>query len=253
MDRTLFDAACARALLRKSEGGGIGMLGEKSLHSSLKYYYEPDASLHERETLGFIADIRNENGVIEIQTRNLFSMKRKLESFLSEYEVTIVHPVIRRRRLIYLDSDTGELSRPRLSPRKGRTEDAYRELVHIREFIGRPGLHVIVPLVDAEEYRMRGAGKSRRRGGNADLKYELLPTELVSETRLFTPKDHIGLLPERFFENGKLRPFTVSELASELKLARMTASAMCAVMCSCGALTRERKGRAFVYCMEESA
>ena len=42
MDSVRFEAAAARALLRRPEGGGIGMLGEKSLHSALKYYYEPD-------------------------------------------------------------------------------------------------------------------------------------------------------------------------------------------------------------------
>jgi hypothetical protein len=49
---------------------GIGTLGEKALHSILKYTYEPDVSRHEIKVGGFYADIVNEQGIIEIHTRN---------------------------------------------------------------------------------------------------------------------------------------------------------------------------------------
>ena len=69
MDEVRFRAAVARALLRHREG--IGMLGEKSLHSALKYYYEPDETKHEIAFEGFFADIMNEDGITEIQTGSL--------------------------------------------------------------------------------------------------------------------------------------------------------------------------------------
>ena len=233
--------------MRKPEGGGIGMLGEKALHSALKYYYEPDASCHEREAFGFVADIKNSEGITEIQTRNLFSMKRKLGVYLENTPVTLVHPVIHRRTLIYMDPDTGELSRPRLSPKKGRVEDAYSELVHIREAVGSNNLVIVIPLVDAEEYRIREAGKRRRRGGNADLKFELLPTRLISETVIACPEDHLRLLPEALKREGRLLPFTVGELSKTAGLPYRTASAMCAVMISAGALRRRREGKSYIY------
>ena len=246
MDRTLFSAACARAVLRKPEGGGIGMLGEKSLHSALKYYYEPDETCHEREVLGFFADVKNSEGVTEIQTRNLYAVKRKLAAYLEEYRVTLVHPIVRERRLIYLDPETGELSRPRLSPKRGRPENAFSELVHIREALGSERLRIILPVVDAEEYRVRGAGKRRRRGGNADLKYELLPTALVDELVFDTPRELISLLPEAAPES-----FTAAELAKAGGLPLRTASAMCAALVAAGALERRRQGRAYIYFSKE--
>lgn len=223
----------------------IGMLGEKALHSAMKFYYEPDASLHEREAFGFIADIRNENGIIEIQTRNLFAMKRKLETYLKETRVTLVHPVIRKRRIIVMDPETGELSRPRLSPKKGRIEDAFSELVHIREALGKSSLSIVIPVVDAEEYRVREAGKRRRRGGYSDLKFELLPTELVSEAYFKEPGELAALLPEELSTAG--REFTVGELAQTSRLPYRTASAECSVLIAAGALEREKRGRSYYY------
>lgn len=239
MDETRFEAACARALLRKAEGGGIGMLGEKSLHSALKYYYEPDESRHEQPFSGFVADILNERGVTEIQTGSLFALRRKLKAY-SGTAVNLVHPVVRRRSIIYLDPATGELTRPRLSPKKGRVEDAYSGLVHIREELRDPLLTVTVPIVDAEEYRVANGAAGRR--GPRPLKYELVPVRLAEEYTFSTVADHLALLPE-------LSPggFTVRELAEALKLPARTASAMCAVMLAVGALKRRREGRAYVY------
>ena len=235
--------------MRKPEGGGIGLLGEKALHSALKYYYEPDATLHEREAFGFVADIFNEEGIIEIQTHNLFAMKRKLSVYLERTNVTLVHPIVRERRLIYMDPQTGELSRPRLSPKKGRAEDAYSELVHILDAVADPDLKILIPLVDAEEYRVRSAGRRKRRGGNADLKYELLPTAFVSETAIRTPADHLRFLPGELLK--KEEGFTVKELSRVGPFPYRTASAMCAVMCAAGALKRERRGREYRYFRRE--
>lgn len=221
------------------------MLGEKALHSAMKFYYEPDASCHEREAFGFIADIKNESGITEIQTRNLFAIKRKLEAYLEETPVTLVHPVIRRRRIIIMDPETGELSRPRLSPKKGRIEDAFSELVHIREALGKSSLSIVIPVVDVEEYRIREAGKKRWRGGNSDLKFELLPTELVSEAYFKEPGELAALLPDEFRAEG--REFTISGLAQSLRLPGRTASAMCAVLIAAGALQREKRGRSYYY------
>lgn len=243
MDDVRFQAACARALLRKSEGGGIGMLGEKSLHSALKYYYEPDEAKHERPFAGFVADILNEQGVTEIQTGSLFSLKRKLAAYAGT-PVTLVHPVVRRRSIIYLDPETGELSRPRLSPKRGREEDAFSGLVHIRQELASPLITVTVPLIDAEEYRVANGARGRR--GPRPLKYELVPTALVGELTLACPADYAAMLPETPAEG-----FTVKYAAEALGLPYRTASAMCAVMVSVGALSRRREGRSYIYTREE--
>ena len=231
MDEARFEAALSSALLRG--GGGIGMLGEKTLHSALKYYYEPDETKHEREFCGFHADILNENGVIEVQTRNLFALKRKLAEYLKLVPVTLVHPVIRRRGIIYLDPETGELSKPRLSPKRGRPEDAFLEFVHIRDELKLPGLRIVIPLIDADEYRVKDGLKTRY--GKKALK-----------TELARPEDWAELLPEGL-KNAR---FSVKELAKEAALSERTAQAMCCVLASLGVLAREREGRRFIYRVE---
>ncbi len=243
MDTVKFQAAAARALLRKSEGGGIGMLGEKTLHSALKYYYEPDDSLHEREAWGFIADIRNEDGITEIQTGSLYPLGRKLEVYLKNTRVTVVHPVVRERRLIYMDPETGELSSPRRSPKRGCIDDAFRELIHIRSFLSDPDLMIVVPIADADEYRVKTARKKRRRVPNVK-KFELVPTELIEEWVFVCPGDWLRLLPE-----GLLSPagFTVKELAAASKRSENAARLILNTLLFTGALTRRREGRAYRY------
>ena len=241
MEEQRFQAALSKALLRGGESGSIGMLGEKTLHSALKFYYEPDEAKHEREFSGFLADILNDEGVIEVQTRGLYKLNRKLAEYSALVSVTVVHPVIRRRGIVYLDPETGELSKPRLSPKRGRTEDAFSELVHIRNELKLPGVRVVIPLIDAEEYRIKQGRATRY--GRKPLKFELIPKALVGETELDRPGDWLALLPEEL----NSRRFSVKELAECAKLPERTASAMCAVLLSLGALEREREGRRFIY------
>lgn len=240
MDETRFAAAAARARLRKP--GGIGMLGEKALHSALKYYYEPDESCHEREAWGFFADILNDEGVIEIQTRGLWKMKRKLEVYLPLTRVTLVHPVVRERRLVYLDTETGELSAPRLSPVRGSIDAAFSELIHIREFLRDPNLLIVVPIVDAEEYRIRLEKKKRRRVPNVK-KFELVPTALVDEWVFACPEDWLRLVPGELLKTG----FTVRELAEASGRAVGAASLIASTLKAAGALEREKVGRSYRY------
>lgn len=241
MDSVRFQAAVARALLRDADGGGIGMLGEKTLHSALKYYYEPDATRHEQAEAGFLADIKNEDGVTEIQTGSLFALNRKLDKYLPDTPVTVVHPVVRRRKLIYRDPETGELNSGRLSPKTGTILTAFSGLVHILSQLKKEGLVIAVPIVDAEEYRVK-TGEKRRRGRPDVIKYELVPTELVDEWVFVTPSDWLRVLPE-----GLPTPFTAKELAAGLSCRIGEAQSVCAVLTAAGALEREKRGRAYEY------
>ena len=65
-----------------SHGKIIGTLGEKSLHAVLKRYYEPDRSCHEIPVGNYVADIVNQDGIFEIQTRGLSNLRPKLNELL---------------------------------------------------------------------------------------------------------------------------------------------------------------------------
>ena len=49
----------------------------------LKAAYEPHTENHELSVGGYVADIVGQNGIIEIQTRELWRLKEKLRLFLT--------------------------------------------------------------------------------------------------------------------------------------------------------------------------
>lgn len=238
-----FEKAVARALSEKGPGG-IGTLSEKTLHRALKYWYEPDEGKHEIPFGSFFADIRSDEGVTEIQTGSFFHLNKKLAELLKTERVTLVCPVVRRRRVIWTDPSTGEIKKPRLSPKKGRLEDVFLELVHILPRLREGDLLICVPLVDADDYRIKRPPRRKYHDKGFD-KLDLVPTELVSETVFVTKEDWLRLLPD--MPEG----FTAGELAKALSLPAGTAQAMLRTLAALGALTRERRERTFHYFREE--
>ena len=106
-DQKLFIAACEKAVKKEHSLKGIGTLKEKTLHAVLKNFYEPDTSCQEVKIDKFVADIQRDGEVIEIQTRNFNSMRKKLDKFLELYPVTIVYPIVYTKRLYWIDETTG--------------------------------------------------------------------------------------------------------------------------------------------------
>ena len=59
-----FEKALALAAASPRAESGIGSVSEGSLHHFLKFYFEPDADLHEVGVGRYFADIRNEDGIL---------------------------------------------------------------------------------------------------------------------------------------------------------------------------------------------
>lgn len=55
----------------------IGLLNEHTLHLSLKNYLQPDKRFQEQEYEGYIADIKQDHEIIEIETRSFSNIKKK--------------------------------------------------------------------------------------------------------------------------------------------------------------------------------
>ena len=83
IDSWAFDEAKEKIIGKSHNDKGIGTLSEKTLHAVLKMYYEPDEDNHEVAIDGYYADIYNEHGIIEIQTRQLNKLRDKLSVFLN--------------------------------------------------------------------------------------------------------------------------------------------------------------------------
>ena len=209
MDKMRF-AEARRKLLEKPQSKGIGTLSEKTVHAVLKEYYGGGEENKEIPLGGFVADVVSEDGVIEIQTRALYRLERKLETLLPLCRVTVVYPIEARKYLLDIDPDSGELISKRLSPKRLKIWHGIAELYGIRKFLGDENLTVRFPVLTVEETRIRAAEKKRR----AD-KIDKLPSEMTEEVVIRRKEDIAALLPEELPDG-----FTSAEFA---KLCRINA------------------------------
>ena len=241
IDPIAFAIAVNRAVAIEAQSSGIGTLGEKMLHRTLKYYLEPDENNHEIPYLGSIADIKNEEGIIEIQTRSFNKLIPKLERFLPEKRVTIVYPIIQNKTICRIDTETGESLSPKKSSKKGKPSDALGELSMIRRFIPYDNLTILIALLDATETRMLN-GKICV-GRKKTSKINCVPTSINSFIQLNEPDDYRLLLPSILPDS-----FTAQEFERYSGLRTVNSHGALMLLMELGILSRVRKGReAYVY------
>lgn len=244
IDRALFARACAEMTSvshKCSQSAQIGTLKEKSIHSILKYYYAPDISYHEKKIGGYVADICVDGEIFEVQTRNFNSMRAKLSYFLEAHDVTIIYPVAHTKWISWLDTDTGELSPKRKSPKTGTIYQIIPELYRIKMFIGNPSLHFIIPLIDVEEVRcLNGWSRDRKRGSE---RLDGMPVDIFDEVRIDNFDDYKVFLPDTLCEG-----FTSGDLAKHAKIPKSKASVLLNVLLETGIIYRAGKsGNSYVY------
>lgn len=244
-EKISFSEAIERASAAEAAHGGIGTYGEKMLHRTLKFYFEPDESKHEISCLGSVADILNDEGIIEIQTRSFNKLVQKLEKFLPEERVTVVCPIIENKRICRIDVESGESISPRRSAKRGKPSDALAELSMIRRFIPNDNLTVLVLLVNVDETRLL-SGKIRV-GRKRTSKINCIPTSLGSVIELRTKDDYRRILPENLPDSLTSADF---ERISGLK--GIGAHGALMLLLQLGILSRERKGKeAYTYTIIE--
>lgn len=139
----------------------IGLLNEKPLHASLKQWYARPGDRFEVAVDGFVIDIVRDDLLIEIQTRNFASINSKLCKLTRSYEVRLVYPVVQEKWIVRSTNDDGGVVVRRKSPKRGRLEDLFWELVSIPQLLCNPNFSLEVLLIRAEEMR-RYEGKRKR-------------------------------------------------------------------------------------------
>jgi hypothetical protein len=190
-------------------------MNESSLHSAIKEWYSLPRDKFEVTISQYVADIVRGDLIVEIQTRNFSSIRKKLENLVQKHKVRLVYPIAERKCIVHIDK-TGEVVSKRRSPRKGKLTDLFRELVRVPELIKEVNFSLEVLLIDEEEIRIDdGMGSWRRRG--ASIKDRTLigvNTRILFENSI----DFLKLLPEELHET-----FTNKELASSKKVSVRTA------------------------------
>ena len=188
-----FEQAKAKIIGKDRQRMGIGTYSEKTVHAIFKNYYEPDEEKQEIPIDRYIADIFTGEEIIEIQTRSFDRMRDKLKAFLPLYPVTIVYPIPREKYLIWIDEESGELSKPRKSPRKGSPYLAFKELYKIKDYLKDPNLKIKLVLADMEEYRLlNGWSRNKKKGSK---RFDRIPGQLVEEISIERPEDYMQFVP----------------------------------------------------------
>lgn len=240
MDKTAFLAACQKVMDEGRTKQGIGTLGEKTLHAVLKHYFDPVEEHHEIRVGSYVADIRNAEGIFEIQTRGFDRLRGKLEAFLPEAPVTVIYPVPTIKWLSWLEED-GTASPKRKSPKRYGAAEILPELYKLKPWLKQRELRFCVLLLEVEEYRLKnGWSEDGKRGAT---RFERLPVDLLDEVWLCSPEDYLSLIPESLMEE-----FTVKQYAKASGLSGKKASVAVNVLFSIGALQRVGKQRnAYLY------
>lgn len=242
MNTSAFEAACASVAQTERGGGGIGTLGEKTLHAVLKHYFEPDTACHEIKIGRYYADIAKGNTVIEIQTRSFNALRGKLAAFLeSGRSVTIVYPIAATKWLCWIDPETGGTTKRRKSPRRGRAQDIFPELYKIKQFLTEENLSFCLVFLEVEEYRLLdGWSRDKKKGST---RYERLPLAITDEIHIAACSDYSCILP-----SGLPSPFSAKEFAKAAHISPRCAQTSVHVLHHVGALNRVGKQKnAFLY------
>ena len=245
LDREAFEQAKLKVLLKQNDPHGFGTLQEKTVHAVMKLYYEPNEDFHEVPVEGYIADIYADGHIIEIQNGNFNRLRSKLAAFLPLYQVTVVLPIPHYKWVIWMEEETGELSKKHKSPVTGNVYHAFPELYKIKQHLGHPNLSFAFPLLDLDEYRLlNGWSKNRKRGSS---RYDRMPLSLFDEVRIDRTEDFLQLVPYELEE-----PFTVREFAQAVGIHRDLSGSVLPLLAYMQLLTRAgKRGREYLYEVNE--
>ncbi len=240
-DQARFEKAKEKVIGIDRQWLGIGTLSEKTVHAILKNYYEPDEDKQEIPIENYVADIYADGQIIEIQTRHFNKLRDKLQTFLALYPVTIVYPIPREKWLIWIDEETGELSKKRKSPAKGNPYVAFIELYKIKMFLKNPNLRMHLVLIDMEEYRLlNGWSKDKKKGST---RYDRIPTQLVEEVQINCLEDYMQFVPYELEED-----FTTKDFAKAAHIPTRLAQTVLNILYHVGTVERVgKKGNAYLY------
>lgn len=227
----------------------IGSLNEKPLHAALKQWCATPGSETEVPVGSYFIDVIRDEVLVEIQTKSFGSIKRKLLELTASRKVILVHPIAQEKWIVRLttNKDGAEIRRRRRSPKKGRVEDVFRELVAIPGLLTNPNFALQVVLIREEEIRIQDAKRGWRRKGWVIQERHLL--EVVDHRLFESPEDMARLLPV-----GLPEEFTTSDLADATRTPRWLAQKMAYCLREMGAIESiGKRMRAVLYRRAEAA
>jgi len=243
MDKLKFSAACDKIININRVKNGIGTLGEKTLHAVLKNYFEENENNHEVKIGSYVSDIKNDAGIIEIQTGNFNKLRKKLEIFLETENVTLVYPIAKIKWLLWIDEETGEVTKKRKSPKQGRIHDIFYELYKIKAYLENPKLKICIVMLELHEYRyLNGWSEDKKKGSH---RCDRIPIDILDEIYIDSIQAYEKFLPE----SAKLKiPFTSKDYKAYTGLSMSSSQTALNILNFLGVINKVTKcGNAFLY------
>lgn len=221
---------------------GINTYNENPLHKGLKEWAAgPDAEF-EVPLDGYVIDAIVDGVLIEVQTRNFTKMRPKLRTLVESHPVRLVHPVTYEKWIVRVDPEGVQLSR-RKSPKRGRVEDVFGELVTFPTLMAERNFSLEVVLIQEEEIRLVDGKKHGRRRRRDFVREERRLVDVVDSRRFAVPRDMAALIPETVDE-----PFTTADIAKACNLPKFMAQKMAYCLREMGAIVPlERKKSGIQY------
>ncbi len=223
---------------------GITTYSERDLHRTLKRHFCSDEALHELKIGRYVADACVGGMIYEIQTASLSPLSKKLKYYLEEtdFDVTVVRPIAKDRRILWLDPESGELaSPPRLSSKHETVFSGISELFYIRELLGNGRLSVCFLMMEIDEVRLLdGYGKYKKiRATSVDR----IAGEIYSEVVV----DGIDDVTDLVFAALPEGEFSREELAKSLGLGGRKLWSMQKLLVEEGILECRRDGKRLLF------
>ncbi len=221
------------------------MRSETSLHAALKSWYATPDGVQEAWIDGYWIDVQIADLLIEIQTRRFDVIQEKLLRLLENYQIRLVHPIAAEKWIVHLLKDSESAVNRRKSPRRGRWEHIFLELVRAPSLLAHPNFSLEILLIREEEIRQDDGRGSWRRRGVSIIDRRLI--EILERKLIASPSDLRQFLPPDLES-----PFTNQQLANQLGINRSLAAKISYCMRSLNLLQTVGKRRnAILYSILE--
>lgn len=244
IDSKKFERSAEIALQReKGLHGSVGTQNEKLIHAALKNYYAEFSDEQEIKIGSFFADAVCEDGIFEIQTRQLYKLREKLRTFLEFSRVTVVYPSACVLGTLYINEESGETVKE-VEPRNiNSLIKTFEELYSIREHLTHENLRIILARLNIQRrvYFRGELSELRGRSAKKKCRIEKIPLEYREEMILENKADYV-----RFFPEGLPEEFTKKEFAKAAK--ESSSSLRLEVLRTVGIIERTgKKGNSYLY------
>lgn len=227
-EKERFEKICEDTLTA-DRAHGIGTLGEKTLHRVLKRFFCDAECVHEVKIGSFVADAVKGGVIYEIQTGGFFPLKKKLLYYSenTDYSIRIVCPVVKKKSLIWVDPESGEMSAPRYTNAGLGKWKYLAEMIYLLPIFDFSRTSLLFAELVVEDYKLLdGYGKDKKIRAS---RYERLPRELLGLYEITTREEFAEhFLPEL------PTPFSSAEFSGKTGLRRRSLSAAIKVLLTMG-------------------